>query len=118
MKGIIGFEGLKLNCIIGIYPEERTAPQDLIIDLKVQYDVTKCIQAQSMEQALDYVQLAAVSRKIAEKRHFLLEALAHDILDRIFNEFNVNWAWIKIRKPQAIPGAQHAFVELERGDKS
>lgn len=118
MKGIIGFKDLQIHCIIGIYPEERTKSQDIFIDLKVAYDLTDCVQTQSIEKALDYTKLAAICQEIAEKGYLLIEALAYDILDKIFKNFTITWVWIKIKKPQAIPKAHHAFVELERGSNS
>ncbi len=115
MNGIMGFENLKINCIIGINPEERVAPQDIYIDLKVQQDLTRCFQTQAVEDTVDYVKLAQISLIEAQNQHGLLEVYAQKVLDQIFHEFSVHWAWIRIKKPKAIPGAQWAFVELEKG---
>ncbi len=117
MKGIIGFDHLKINCILGVYPEERTQKQPVYIDLKVQLNLENDITRQANTPTLDYVKLAQISTQSSEKQFFLLEAFANDILENIFNEFNVSWAWIKIKKPQAIKEARYAFVELEKGMK-
>lgn len=115
MKGLMGFENLKIHCIIGINPEEKNKPQDIYIDLKVQYDLTRCFKSQSIKDTVDYARLADIVRLEAQNRHGLLEIFARRVLDSIFEEFDVNWAWIRIKKPQAIPEAQWAFVELEQG---
>jgi 7,8-dihydroneopterin aldolase/epimerase/oxygenase len=115
MQGIIGFENLKINCIIGIFPEERTTQQALFIDLKVQVELSQCIKSQDVKDTVDYARLAQFCIKEAENQHGLLEILANEILQKIFAEFDVKWAWIKIKKPQAIKDAQHAYVELEKG---
>ena len=38
---IIHIEDLRFRCIIGILDFERTAPQDVIIDLQIEYDYEK-----------------------------------------------------------------------------
>jgi dihydroneopterin aldolase len=116
MKGIMGFDDLKIHCIVGIYPEERIHKQDVFIDLRVQLDLGNSIQSQSIDPAIDYTKLARISLRSGENQYFLIEAFANDILESIFKEFDiVNWAWIKIKKPQAIQEARYAYVELEKG---
>jgi 7,8-dihydroneopterin aldolase/epimerase/oxygenase len=118
MNGLMGFENLKINCIIGIHPEERNSAQDIYIDVKVQYDLTNCFKSQSIQDTVDYVRLVEISNHEAQNRHGLLEIFAHKVLEKIYEEFPVSWAWIRIKKPQALPNAQWAFVELEKGVRS
>lgn len=110
-RGIIGFEGLQVSCIIGIYQNEREQPQEIIVDLKVAVDTV----LEDPPQFLNYNELAAsIKQEAMQGRHRLLEALAIHALDRLFADFPVHWAWIRLRKPQAIPDAVCALVEWER----
>lgn len=37
-----------------------------------------------------------------------------DILDECFHRFTIDWAWISVQKPSAIPLASCGFIEIER----
>lgn len=115
MNGIIGFEDLCVRCIIGVDLEERMQAQPLFIDLKVKPAADFCGESDSILDTVNYVELAALCEKTAvEGRYHLLEKAAHEILAGIFDRFPVSWAWIKIKKLQAIPQAKNAIIEMER----
>ena len=114
MKGIIGFEDYAVSCIIGVFEEERKQEQIILVDLKVQVDIAKGVKSDSFQEAYDYVQLANLCTEMAQKHKFnLLETLAYHILEKLNQDPQVFWAWIKIKKPSAIPLAKHTFIELE-----
>jgi len=111
---IIGFNGYKVHCIIGIKPHERSIEQDIYIDLKVEKDISQAVSLDNVENTVDYTALAEICRDIAvEKGYFLLETYASKVLEMIIARFSVNWAWIRVRKPSAIPGADEAIIELK-----
>lgn len=115
MLGTVGFEELRVQCLVGVYPHERVSEQTLIIDLKVEGDLSGCIKSDSLHDALDYAKLVDLCKKVAnENRFHLIEAYAHAILEEVLAQFSASTAWIKIRKPGALPEAKCAFVELER----
>lgn len=116
MKGIIGFENLRISCIIGVYAEERQKEQPIFVDLKIKLDLSKSIQTDSIQDTIDYVNLSKICLDLAKTHHFnLIETYARNVLTVIFQTYPVQWAWIKVRKPNALPHADHAFVELEEG---
>lgn len=113
--GLVGFEGLKVICIIGMLKHERSTPQPLFIDLKVREDFSRCAATDDFALALDYVQLSDFVRKMAiEGEYQLLETFASHALDALAKKFSVEWAWIRLRKPNAIEMASCAVVELSR----
>lgn len=99
----IGFSGLKVHCIIGLHDIERTQKQPLIIDLTV-----------DNEEFIDYTELATLSQHLAEVGHYLLlETLAQEIVKAVYQ----NWpscqnVTVILKKPQAIPESDFAFVRL------
>jgi dihydroneopterin aldolase len=117
MKGIMGFDNLKINCIVGILSAERNISQDIYIDIKVQYDLKQCLTSHSIHDTVDYIRLVEISMNEAQYKHGLLEIFAYKVLEQIYEEFSVSWAWIRIKKPQALPEAQWAFVEMEKGER-
>jgi 7,8-dihydroneopterin aldolase/epimerase/oxygenase len=119
MKGMIGIQDLQIRCIIGIYQNERSQEQEIYVDLKVQTDFSKCLRSGSITETIDYTQLAKICSDFAKgKKYELLETFAGDVLDEIFRTYPVNWGWIRIKKPKAIPHAAFATVELEKGTQA
>lgn len=115
MHGTIGIHHHKIDCIIGCLPEERKNEQEIFIDVKVKAPFSACVQSHDISDTISYVSIADLCTKTAkEQQHLLLEALAVDILDTLFSKYDIEWAWIRIKKPAAIPTAEYALVELER----
>lgn len=114
-KGAIGFEGLKISCIIGTHTHERTEAQPILVDLRVGTDFRPSAQTDSLSATVDYNKLSQIIVEEASKGQYrLLETLASHALDRILLNTLIQWAWIRLRKPQAIQDASYAIVELER----
>lgn len=113
--GMIGFQHHRIFCIIGVLPEERVHEQEIYVDLKVQINFAACIQFERIEETISYVDLANICTELAQKQKYqLLEVLANAILDCLAKDVRIQWAWVRIKKPQAIPTAEYAMVELER----
>lgn len=113
--GFLGVHQHRVDCIVGIYPEERLREQPLIVDLKMKMDFSRCLLSAKMQDSIDYVLLAELCTQLArEKRYLLLETFASDLLDECLNRFKALWAWVRVQKPQAIPTAAYAYIELER----
>jgi len=114
MIGSIGFKKLKIQCIIGVNPEERITEQYIYVDLKVKADFTNCADTDKFSDTVDYVRLSEICIDFAQIRKYqLLEKYASDVLKYLIAEFPVVSAWIRIEKPQAILSAECSYVELE-----
>lgn len=117
--GEIGFDEHRINCLIGVYPNEAVTKQDIFVDLRVAHDFSKCALTDEYHHALCYVRLADLCTEIAVSRRFqLLESLAYEILLKLKKDYRIPWAWIRIKKPLGLASAENTIVELEyRGDK-
>jgi len=115
MLGTIGVENLKVECIIGDLPKERTHKQHIFVDFKVHLDFSDAAKTDNVNDTLCYAALSAACLDIAQKNQFhLLETYAHAIIATFLKHKKVSWAWVRIKKPGAIAGADFAFVELEK----
>lgn len=115
--GEIGFDGHKVSSFIGVHPHEVITKQDLFVDLRVVYDISKCAVSDRYHDALCYVRLAELCNEVATaKRFHLLEALAHAILLKLKNDYSIRSAWIRIKKPQGLSSAENTVVELQYGE--
>lgn len=113
-QGNIGFENLSIQCTIGHNEEELDQPQEIRIDLKVKAPFANSAKSNNLEDTVDYVSLAAICKNVSLSKHFhLMEGLASAILEQIFKDHQVSWAWIRIKKPAALAGADYTLVELE-----
>jgi dihydroneopterin aldolase len=118
MNGLIGLEQHKIYCIIGVYPEERNHEQEIYVDLKVETDFSRCIISDHIEDTINYVLLADICTALAQTKKFqLLETYAFAVLEKLLNDFAINWAWIKVSKPMAIKSVKCTTVELKRCKK-
>lgn len=109
---IIGLSQQHIQCIIGMYPEERVQKQSLFIDLKIRLHLSSDSQSDAIEETVDYVLLAQLCAQVALNDYFLIETFAKEIVKECLTRFPISWAWVKIQKPSAIPEAC-AFVEWE-----
>lgn len=114
----IGFENLKISCIIGIHQHERMIKQDIYIDLKINlFSNLKQIN-DLLENTIDYTEIVKICEITAiENQFFLLETLAKEIADNLLNRFKIKKLFLKIKKPAAIPNASCSFVELVKSNK-
>ncbi|MBA2368994.1 MAG: dihydroneopterin aldolase [Candidatus Protochlamydia sp.] len=113
--GKVGFENLRIKCIIGALKEEREQEQDILVDLKAEVRMDACLLTDEVEETADYTALSALCCKLArENNYHLLESLANAIIKTSFELFEIRWIWVKIKKAAAIPDANWAFVEMEK----
>lgn len=111
---IIGFENYRIECIIGIEEHERAKEQEILVDMKVRARVEAAAQSDAIHDTIDYITLAGLCKQMAETGlYYLLEKYAADVLKKVLTTFPVTWAWIRVKKPSALPGAKFTFVEME-----
>ena len=114
MQGSIGVSDLKVNCIIGIYPHERTLEQNLFIDIQIKYDFQKARQSENVIDTIDYAKVADIVTDLGvSKKYQLIEDAAQKILD----QFSIDEVFIRIKKPGAVKNAAYPYVEITRSKK-
>ncbi len=117
---VIGVRDLEVECIIGVWPHERTKIQSLLIDVEVSVDVVHAARDDDYSQTVDYQAIADGIRFILTIGRFqLLETACSAVLQWLLNRRDraigptIQRAKIQIRKPSALPGRATAFVEAE-----
>lgn len=115
MNGVLGFKNYKISCIIGVEKEERSKEQGLFVDLRVTTDMSKCVSSDQLEDTIDYVALADLCSKQAQESSYrLIERLAADIIENIFEKYPAKEVFIMIKKPDAIDMADYTLVEMTK----
>lgn len=107
--------GLQVDAYIGVYDWEHEQTQPLIIDLEMDWDISRAAQSQQLGDALDYDALSkAVTQLIQVRPRVLIETVAEEIAQLVLTEFCSPKVRVKVAKPQAVPTAQYTAVEIVR----
>lgn len=104
-------------CRIGTTPEERSAPQDLVLDVTMSRDLRPAAYTESIADTVDYVQVLDLIHFVAGAREWvLIESLAEAICASILRQFPVLSVRLLLRKPGALRarGVVTAAIEIER----
>ncbi len=106
----------------GVFAEEAKLGQRFFIDLELGADLSVPATTDRLSTGISYAEIYDVVKSAFEARRMkLLEALAQNIVDAIFEAFQgVDWVVIRIRKPEA-PIAMvrgEAGIELHRQRKT
>ena len=106
----------------GLMSEEKALGQRFFIDLECGVDLSGPAMTDSIGRTVSYADIYDVVKNAFETRRMhLIEAVAQNIVDAIFQAFqDVNWIIIRVRKPEA-PIAMvrgEVAIELQRVRKA
>jgi len=109
----IRITNLKLRTIIGIHDWEREHKQDIIINIKMEFDASKSIESDSIEDTVDYKVITKRVIKEVEASNFqLLEKLTQCILSIVMENLQVQEVHVRVDKPFALRFADSVSIEL------
>ncbi|MFA5233976.1 MAG: dihydroneopterin aldolase [Sulfurimonas sp.] len=93
----IDVEDLKFQCIIGILNFERVKPQDVIVNISIEYEYKK--------EFINYVKIVEIIKEMMIKSEFLLiEDALKGINLKLIKEFKaIKSIDLKITKPSILP---------------
>ena len=101
--------------ILGVNPDEREKPQDILINIVIFTDVSRAGVTDDLADCVNYRTIAKKVQKHAETAaRFTVEALASDIARLCLEEPGVQRVRVRVEKPHAVRFAQSVGVEIER----
>ncbi len=104
--------------IIGVNENERTNPQDILINLIIYTDLQAAGQSDDINDSVNYRTIAKQVIKLAESANRLtVEALASDIADLVLVDEKVTSVMVRVEKPGAVRFSRSVGVEIERTRK-
>ncbi len=108
---------LKVDTIIGIWDWERKIRQTVVIDLEMSADIARAAATDSVDDTLNYKDVAKRIQQFVEDSSFqLVETMAERIAAIVREEFDVDWVKVRVNKPGAIRGSRDVGVLIERGE--
>jgi FolB domain-containing protein len=112
-------QDLRVACIIGTRPEERSRAQEIGIDVCLHLDLEEPGRSDRLEDTVDYGYLAGEITAMAESSSFqLLERLAEEVAALALAQPKVEQVEVKVSKPRALPRGRAAAVEIFRDRSS
>lgn len=118
----LSLTGLRVDCIVGVYPSERHTPQPLEVDLTMHLDTRAAATDAKLKDTVDYARLWGEVRFVLHASRFLLlesaaEAIARYILAPPTQDVpraQVQAVTVRLKKPHALGGAGIPSLEIFR----
>ena len=116
MKDQIFIRDLRVQGIIGALLEERTQPQEIVLNLVLDTDTRPAAGSDDLGDAVNYAAVAAeVTAYVAQHAPHLVEKLAADLAALILDtQPRVTAVRVRVEKPAALPSAAGVGVEILR----
>ncbi len=111
----IFLDQVSVQTSLGVPDWERLKPQTIILDIEINYDLSKSCQSDAIEDTIDYgLVVSRIRATLTESSFKLVEALAEHVCQLILKEFNAEHVKIKVSKPAVLPGLKALGVVIER----
>ncbi|MDB6096065.1 MAG: dihydroneopterin aldolase [Francisellaceae bacterium] len=111
----IFIEQLTIETFIGVYDWEKKLKQKIIIDLICTPPHVTPYLEDKLENTLNYKTMVETVIEFCDQNHFnLLEALAENLSNHLYEKFNITYLYLKINKPFVIPKTKGVGVILEK----
>ncbi len=112
---IVFVQDLTLDASIGVFEWEKKIKQRLIFNLELSCDFSKASQSDDILDAVNYASVCEEIEKVVSIKHYqLLEFLAEQICDHLFESFNISAVSLIIYKPDAVPKTSSVGVKVYR----
>ncbi|MFQ5795094.1 MAG: dihydroneopterin triphosphate 2'-epimerase [Candidatus Bipolaricaulia bacterium] len=115
---IIRIKDLRLRTIIGINDWERENKQDVVINVKIEFDGSKAAETDSIDETVNYKAITKrIIKEVEGSDFYLLEALSNHVLQIVMEDRRVKKATVEVDKPHALRFSDSVSVQssAERG---
>ncbi len=99
----IHIKNLRLRTVVGVDDWERRSPQDVIVNLSIEFDGSQAIKSDDVKNTVDYHDLQKRLVQEAKRSSFhLLAALAARIVEIVMEDTKVQKVTVEVDKPRAL----------------
>ena len=108
-------KNLLVRGVIGVSDRERANKQDIVINLVMYSDISKCGVSDNIQDTVNYRTVSKEVMAHAEKaERYTVEALAEDIAMICLTHAGVQGVMVRVEKPGAVRFSESVGVEIER----
>lgn len=110
----ITLKNMAFSAFVGAAEWERDVRTRIEIDLQMYFDLTKACKSDSLDDTIDYAMVyELVSKVINGKHHNLLESVAEEIANAVFDSCGCGKIVVRIRKPHPPVGGPCDYAEVK-----
>ncbi len=121
----ISLHGLRLDCVVGVYPHERDRPQPLIVDVDLSLDTEEAGRNERLGATVNYAAVAAQLAFVLENGRFrLLETAAYALCRLLLappapgeRRAAIAEATLRLTKPGALGGRAVPALTVTRAQE-
>lgn len=111
----IFLSGLRVDAMIGIYPDERVSTRPVEIDLEIGIPGDRVFRSGDVADTVDYkVVSARIREELARVRYGLLEEMSQAIAGLLLEEFGAPWVRVTVVKVGVLGDGIKVGVSIER----
>ncbi len=115
MTSKLSIRNLKMDCIVGMNPDERERKQSVLVNVTMWADLDRASKSDDLKDTINYAALGRSIREFVDGSRFrLIEALASGIADICMADQMVERAKIKVDKLGVPRQAESAGIEILR----
>ncbi len=101
MTDRILIEGLRLKTRVGVSERERSSPQEVMIDVEMQMDLSRAGKSDDLVHTSDYsATIAAIGELVESSESKLLEHVAERVAEEILRPPEVRAVSVEVTKPR------------------
>ena len=117
MNAVLRVVDVEVECLIGVYPEERRTPQPLKVGLSFELDTRRAAQEESLEHTVDYARvIGEVGFILQEGAFHLLETAAEVVCATVLSGLEQpSEMELTLQKPRALGGNGVPSLTVRRG---
>lgn len=118
----IRIEGIRVDCVVGVYPRERTTPQPLLVDATLHLDTRPAARSERLSHTVHYGRLAEQLAFLLTSCRFRLLETAAEALCRYLlgppalgeRRAQIDRVQLRLTKPTALSGQAVPSLEIDR----
>ncbi len=115
MTDQIFLQGLIIPARIGVLAHEKSAAQDIVLDIQLTVDTHKAAISDDLRDTIDYAALSAQLAQHCTHQHVeLVERLAQQLADICLQDKRVQQVTLSLSKPHALANATGVGVRITR----
>ncbi len=121
-RDIIAIEGMRVDCVVGVYPHERNLVQPLEVSVKMVLDTRRAGESEKLNQTVDYAAIASqIAFLLRSCRFHMLEAAARALTRLLLappapgeERARIHEVTLRLTKPYALAGHGVPSLEVHR----
>lgn len=119
---IIAIDGMRVDCVVGVYPHERNRVQPLEVSVKMVLDTRRAGESEKLNQTVDYAAIASqIAFLLRSCRFHMLEAAARALTRLLLappapgeERARIHEVTLRLTKPYALAGHGVPSLEVHR----